>query len=779
MNEQTKQKNSSEVSPLLTPVFMGLLLFVLLLFSVNETIKPLTFWVSILTLVAGVLTYQDWISKLTFPFVPLISLVFLSGLSTFYALAKKFALYEFLGVLLAFCVFALLLMFLPKVKDIAGALVVAMSCISFLSIDMISTQYFYNMLVSTIQGVTSQYNELMPVEVGVRMLSLMVNPNVFAGCSGIAVLLALGLSLWAKEKKETRFYLACLMVNSLAFVLAFSLGATVTIVLAYIVFYILEEKEKRIPLFIIMVETFVLAMGVAFPIFFTSFEAWTEVNYVPLICLFLAMVLLVLVHENIGSKAIVFFADKEKESRIFFCSVIAVLLVYGLLAVTITTPMTLEEKETVVRAIYPEAGEYTLEIDHEEAVTVRITSQNEEQAMMHSSSSLYRGDVTTAVFTVPEDSLVVHFYFTAASGAEITSASLSNGDKIPLHYPLLPGFVATRLQGLFANQNAIQRTVFFEDGMKLFSRSPLFGLGMGSFENALFTVQSFYYETKYVHNHYIQTLLELGMLGCVAYVSLLGALLYGLNKARKQEHSTPMLAMSFALVIFVFSHAFVEVVWSNAYYLLLVYGVFAIIATQLEDCCVHPKNPLKQKELQVFSAVTMAVFTVLLATNMQSRKLVENSDESKFMENLVLGSQIDVFETQDFMTTYINVAISSTDPKVHEQSEIFIEKLEKIDSNSVPYYIALYYFSQGNVSEATEALENYVCYVITKRDSWNAAFAMMFNHLTQENFTEMVDSMEHLYGILQQWNEDNMGNITLDTTLREELEKLGVGKEET
>ena len=87
-----------------------------------------------------------------------------------------------------------------------------------------------------------------------------------------------------------------------------------------------------------------------------------------------------------------------------------------------------------------------------------------------------------------------------------------------MKYTLLPGFIANRLQGLRANQNAIQRTVFFRDGMRMFAQSPLVGSGVGSFETGVTGVQDFYYETKYIHNHYIQILLEDGILGFVPFL---------------------------------------------------------------------------------------------------------------------------------------------------------------------------------------------------------------------------------------------------------------------
>ena len=85
-----------------------------------------------------------------------------------------------------------------------------------------------------------------------------------------------------------------------------------------------------------------------------------------------------------------------------------------------------------------------------------------------------------------------------------------------LHGPRLPPVGANRIQGLWANENAIQRFVLFADGLQLFRSSPIYGLGMGAFENGVKSVQSFDYIAKYAHNHYIQTLAETGVIGLIS-----------------------------------------------------------------------------------------------------------------------------------------------------------------------------------------------------------------------------------------------------------------------
>jgi O-antigen ligase len=115
-------------------------------------------------------------------------------------------------------------------------------------------------------------------------------------------------------------------------------------------------------------------------------------------------------------------------------------------------------------------------------------------------------------------------------GAEIQKAVLkgNNGSATVLNLSTFccPILSSNRLQGLMANENMIQRTVFFSDGMKLFRNNPVFGNGMGSFESLVCGYQDFYYETKYFHNNYIQVLLDNGIIGFIAYAAILLGTLY-------------------------------------------------------------------------------------------------------------------------------------------------------------------------------------------------------------------------------------------------------------
>ena len=83
-------------------------------------------------------------------------------------------------------------------------------------------------------------------------------------------------------------------------------------------------------------------------------------------------------------------------------------VVYVVLAFNLTGGTTLDAHGSLSRAVYPDAGSYTVSYDGTDA-QVLVYSQNSSQLMMHTNTVLYEGTLSGASFTVPEDSRVVWF----------------------------------------------------------------------------------------------------------------------------------------------------------------------------------------------------------------------------------------------------------------------------------------------------------------------------------------------------------------------------------
>ena len=101
-------------------------------------------------------------------------------------------------------------------------------------------------------------------------------------------------------------------------------------------------------------------------------------------------------------------------------------------------------------------------------------------------------------------------------------------------------------------------------------------------------------------------------------------------------------------------------------------------------------------------------------------------------------------------------------PTITEHMERYMVRLEALDSNSVPYYLAESYFNLGNTEKAFEMLDKYLDYVASDQGAWDEAFQLMMVH--SEDTPEFKDGVIRIYEKLVQWNEENMGSIQLTST---------------
>lgn len=760
---KNKEKKPGKDRSCLVWAAVGAAFFFVLCLLADKNIKLMAVLLGLGALALGLVYRRNLLQRLALPLLALGLFLLVNGISVFYAPSGKLALQEFLKLFASFAAgMILLLAFSARGKSpalpMACVMEVAAAIAALLSIDLLSTRILSGAVLAVLEKLDPYYSNLTAVEAGVRLTSIFEKPNIFAGCAGIGVLLSLGLSMTEAGRGEKRLHLCCLYISSVGFVLAFSMGAVASIALAFVVFILFEGASRRARLLQLMAETLVLTALCAGLVSLTGLDAWDGIRPIPLLALAAGCVLLCLAEERLGS-----LSDKlrgrGKLAGACALGLVLVLAAYIAAALNISGPVELSAGESLRRAAYPQPGEYSLSLEGDRGFDVSIVSQSRAETMMHTQTVLYSGPVQDAKFTVPQDSTVVYFTLRATGDGVARSMSYEGAESgsVKLGYSLLPDFIANRIQGIFANQNAIQRTVFFEDGLKLFAMSPVFGLGMGAFEAAVQSVQSFHYETKYVHNHYIQVLLETGVLGFAVFMGLLVLCALALVRSRRREDFHPLTPALAAGLVFMAAHALVEVVFSGYSYLPLAFGLFFLI----NECCALPaeKPALRVKGAAAIAMGLLAlVYCVLVVCGMAARSSAQNSMSYR---SLAQAAVLDVFEWPDYALTYIMQAAndSSASPDVRAQAEEFAQKLDGGFSNTRYYYLADYYLAGDNVEKGMEMAIRHLENVSSNAEEWDRTIYLLRMHnLSGASFEAGCRAIAEM---LDSWNSENMGQISL------------------
>lgn len=319
-------------------------------------------------------------------------------------------------------------------------------------------------------------------------------------------------------------------------------------------------------------------------------------------------------------------ARRMKTVNIVLLAALALVAAVVVLAVNWTGPIDMAAGDSITRGAYLSEGAYTLHVEADGPVNVQVQTQTWEDAVMNRKQTAYSGAADGASFNAPADNRSVTFIVTADASVHIDAIRYDGAasGQLRLNYTLLPEAIAGRIQTLRSEGNVVQRTVYIQDAMKLFSRSPVVGLGMGAFENGIYNVQSYHYETKYVHNHYVQSMVDTGIIGLLLWVGTLAASAIAVFRLWRKEREQQAYAMSAALgalLLFLMIHAAVEVIFSSGYFLPFGYGALAVVNL----CCgdLLPLTFAKESARRWMARVEglgLAVFAVLLCMNLWARQ---------------------------------------------------------------------------------------------------------------------------------------------------------------
>lgn len=716
---------------------------------------------------------------LTPPAFAVFAYMLLAGISTLYARSGKFAIAQFACLLAAFAVFMVIVLYTQDSKTAfrrtAAVLACAAAPVGVLSIDAASCNILMRPFRVLMEAIGAGYGNT-GAYFYARLNTIFGNPNIYAGLMSIACLLSLWLVLTAESRKQKILCTILLMVNAVSYLLAFSMGSLGVFVVACLLMLALSPKEQRTGLFLLLVQTAAVALVVG-AVSVKGFGDTVTGSPLPMVMLVLGCIVACVLEVFVRDKVSAVLAGKEKMLVAVIVGIVVVIAVYLIAALSVTGTYTFGTEGDFRRTADLAAGEYTLTVDASAPVGIQVTYKNTNNLIQNNETDLVQGTSDAPVtFTVPEDSELVFVYFSCSEPGVTVNNAVYDGaasGSIKLGYKLLPAFIADRIQDLSANGNVVQRRVYWQDALKLWQTAPIFGRGLGGFENGIVSVQDYYYETKYAHNHYVEALCDLGVLGLAAFLAMLGTAVWVLVKSRKEKPLFVMLLA--ACVVQMFGQAISDVIWSVGGCLPMFFAVLALITLYCGDC-LRIKAPESSKGGSVRwpVAAVSAVFIVLIGLNLIAQSIFYGADLT--LDKLKTCAKIDLFEKNDYKLTYL--LSGGSEEGVADQ---YAEDLAATESNSITIPLAQYYVGTGQFAKAMYALRDGADYMRADAEMWQQMFDIyksiidpvgQFNAVQLLKDDSYVQYMIASYQKLQAVNADQLDEVLLTVENNAFLNKL-------
>lgn len=572
--------------------------------------------------------------------------------------------------------------------------------IALVSLDMSCGQVLFWPFNALMNTLGANYSNALPEYLSARVNGLYNDANVTACLFSLSLFAALYL-LKSSACVYRRLAASLLAgVNAVSLLLTGSRGASLCFAVACLV-WLLAERANRVALFLLLVETAVTMLAAGVP----ASSMVTNGNETAVVLCLLSGLILFVLDVLAGRRLEPVLSAHKKAALVAVGALCTVIAVVCAAAVLHTGPYTFAADGDTVTYILHDgvSGEVTLTGDVGGDPEVLVYSQNWLERYHNDRTTLYTGPLPQCVFTVPEDAVEVHVHIIGQAGETLRRLALSDGTEITLSYPWLPDAISSRLLNdrLLGGNSTFMRQLYIKDTCALIAKAPLMGHGLGSTENLTRSVQSFQYESKYAHNHLLQTMSDTGLVGTIfALAFVLGSAWMCLQAVRKEKDG--LAAALLAAWVMMNLHSLMEINFSVRgfkcfAYMLLVLPILLYARPLLAGETAKARKQAKTVGILVTVgyALYLAVFGGLLeSARMTDRKAeqFQTSDVYEYLDFLRGCVRGNMFDHDSYQRNYVATAVQLDDWKYNSDMLKYVKQLRTSGTYENDSALARYYY---------------------------------------------------------------------------------------
>lgn len=718
--------------------------------------------------------------RLSVPVLGLLVFAIVYGAAAIYSPFGVSAKSEFYKFIAAFSLAVILLARFER-KHVPGLLWGAASVstvIALVSLDMSCGRVLFGPFNALMNALGTDYTSALQESAAARVNGLYNDANVTAALFSLALFVA--LYLLQNSTCVWRCLAASLLAgaNAVSLLLTGGRGALLCFAAACIV-WLIAERANRVGLFLLLLEAAVTMIVAGVP---ASSMASRGNETAVALCLFSGLILFALAALAGRRLTVVLSAHKKAALAAMgaLCAVTAALCAAVFLH---TGPYTFEEDDSYIVYVLPDGitGDATITGDVDGDPQTVVYSQTLLNTYFGGRTDLYSGPFSQCAFTVPEDSAGLYVIIVGQAGETLRSMAVNGEKKIALSYPWLPEAISSRLlrDSLLKSNSFTLRLEFDKDAWKIFSTAPLFGRGLGSTENVTRSVQTFQYESKYAHNHLLQTMADTGLMGTAfALAFVLGSAWLCLQAVRKEKDS--LAAALLAVWVMMNLHSLMEINFSVRgfkcfAYVLLILPVLLYAKPLLAGETAKARKRAKTVGILVvvLYALYLAVFGGLLERTRMTDRKAENfqtSDVYEYLDFLRGCVRGDVFDHDSYQRNYVATAVQMDDWKYNSDLLKYVKELRASGTYENDSALARYYYlPRQEWSELFDCSLEGIRQVRSSPDGWNLQMDFyreeVLPAMGADNVSAFVDGVLSLGNALDAMNaEGRLETVELNET---------------
>lgn len=514
-----------------------------------------------------------------------------------------------------------------------------------------------------------------PINYLPRNGSVVSSMTQYANVAAILMIVGINICVYNFNKSGKSYYIFLyILLQSVTFLTTsrMALAISFALLVAWCVFYIKCKKQANMMCIII---NYILSIMIAGIISSCVDNGNLYIAYL----LYLGTAILICILNsnkekicNSFNKIAVLKKNKKVMSYIFVAFVALIVLI-------VLTPGKLKVANTtkVVRLSDFDIGENILSFNitkqndatkYNISVTKIYDTYKPEEVISVKSEDLIDGAFCQKIY-VTEDIKYVQLELNVEDGYIIVDNAKINEKNITLSYAFVPDRLAYRIKTDFVlDLNNTLRFNYYKDGIKLWKKSPLVGLGGEGFKLCYQSVQEKSYISSEAHSAFIQTLVESGALGAVAYI-IIQVTVIGICIVLFKLDNKNIIYLLCILSLYVM--ATFDLIFSFA----IVTYILAVVMGMVANCAVNTNGKTKYEysvdNKSTISMLKLGGFCIICVALVAM---------SKYMIDVYKASMIKLPDIEENSEDY--------EDKLYEKVTLLEKKLE-LDKYNINYMIEL------------------------------------------------------------------------------------------